>query len=168
MEQIGYVKKIHGIKGALVLKLLSKFHFLGKAKDALFIEQHGSHVPYFIDEIGGGHPEWIIKLNEVGHADAEKMVGAKVSALPDKFVIEKSIVEEYQFLIGFIFLDVTSQKQGVIVEIEEMTFQTILYINIDDKEILVPLNIDWIVEINKAEKKIQYTCPEGLVDVYLS
>jgi 16S rRNA processing protein RimM len=167
MEQIGYIKKIHGLKGALVLKLLSKMHFLGKAKDALFIEQQGNLVPYFIEEMGGSHPEWIVKIDQISHLEAGKMVGLKVFAAPDKFVIEQSFTSEFNHLIGYTFIDATSSKQGAITDIEEMSFQTIIYVQIEGKEILVPLNMDWIIEIIEAEKIIHYNCPEGLIAIYL-
>jgi 16S rRNA processing protein RimM len=167
MEQIGYIKKMHGLKGALVLKLLSKMHFLGKAKDALFIEQQGNLVPYFIEEMGGSHPEWIVKIDKISHQEAGKMVGLKVFAAPDKFVIEQSFTSEFSHLIGYTFMDNTSAKNGIITDIEEMTFQTIIYVEIEGKEILVPLNMDWIIEINEATRIIRYNCPEGLIAIYL-
>jgi 16S rRNA processing protein RimM len=48
-----------------------------------------------------------------------------------------------------------------------MSFQTIIYVQIEGKEILVPLNMDWIVEIIEAKKTMHYNCPEGLMDIYL-
>ncbi len=168
MTQIGYLKKMHGVKGALVLKLLDKMHFLGKVKDAIFIELQGNNVPYFIDEMGGSHPEWILKLNTVNHLDAGKMVGAKVFAMTDKFVVETSFSEEHAFLVSYTFIDQLTQLKGVITAIEEMTYQTILYVTINEKEVLVPLNADWIIEIDKPTKQIIYNCPEGLIEIYLA
>ncbi len=167
MEQIGYFKRMHGLKGALVLKLIDKVFFLGAAGDALFIEQQGTSVPYFIESIGGAHPEWIVKLNQVQLAEAEKLVAAKVSAMPDRFTFEASFSSEYAYLVGFQFIDATSQKKGIVKDIEDMTHQTILYIEMDKKEILVPIHQDWIVSINKDLKEMVYNCPLGLLDVYL-
>ncbi len=167
MEQIGYFKRMHGLKGALVLKLLDKTYFLGAANDPLFIAQHGSEVPYFIESIGGAHPEWIIKLNQVQLAEAEKLVAAKVYAMPNHFELEQSFSSEYQYLIGYQFIDELSNKTGIVKDIEDMSHQTILYVEMEQKEILIPIHQDWIIAIDQDQRKITYKCPDGLLDVYL-
>jgi 16S rRNA processing protein RimM len=167
-QNIGYIKRAHGIKGALVLKLNEQTFFLGEANDVLFIEKNGQQIPQFIKSIGGNYPELIIELMNVDQITAKQWVGAKVLASETLVEIEETLADIYKDIIAYTFIDSKTDIKGSIKQIEELPQQTILYIDIQGKEALVPLNEDWIVACDDDAKTFLYDCPEGLLEVYLT
>ncbi|MEM6699798.1 MAG: hypothetical protein AAF599_15455 [Bacteroidota bacterium] len=55
---------------------------------------------------------------------------------------------------------------GVIEEVIEMPQQEMAVINYKDKEVLIPMNEDFILEILEEEKILKVELPEGLLDLY--
>ena len=72
----------------------------------------------------------------------------------------------YQELIGFEIID---KNQGIIGKIEqiiEMPFQVMAQLFKDKKEILVPLNDNFILNINTAKKQVEMQLPDGFLAIF--
>jgi 16S rRNA processing protein RimM len=78
---------------------------------------------------------------------------------PDEFLITD--------LKGFFVHEKTYGELGEILEINEFPQQFIATLNYQSKEIMFPLNDDFIVEIDKKANVLRIDLPEGLLDVYL-
>jgi 16S rRNA processing protein RimM len=68
-------------------------------------------------------------------------------------------------VINFNVIDQAIGDLGNIFEINDQTSQPILIVKKNDKKIMIPLVDEFIVELNKKEKKIIFNLPEGLTEL---
>jgi len=166
---IGKIGKAHGIKGAM--KLLAVEAYLPDLENtsAIFIEENGQKLPYFLEEVQIGNAT-ILTLEEVGTKEAANRLRSKEVFLreSDLLPIENRAFNslQYEQYKGFELEDKELGTIGVIEEIIEMPQQEMAVVNYQDKEVLIPLNEDFILETLKEEKLIKVTLPEGLLDLY--
>ena len=71
----------------------------------------------------------------------------------------------YHEIIGFKVVDKKTGEIGKVVEINDQTSQTIIIINNGDKKIMIPLVDEFLIDLNKKNKKITFNLPEGLIDL---
>ena len=70
-------------------------------------------------------------------------------------------------LLGFTVVE-KKTSLGKVLEVIEQPMQILLRIEIDTKEVLIPINESTLVKIDHKSEKIVVTLPEGLLDIYLS
>lgn len=166
--KIGKLVSAFGLKGELILK-----HNLGKKTalkglQAIFIEERkSSFIPYFIETAKIKSDEDIyIKLQDVNTREAAVKLAQKEVWLTEtdfkKFSSKSSPIN----LLGF---DIVEDKKvlGKIQEIIEQPHQLLCRIEINEKEVLIPLHEDTIRKIDKKLKQVIVELPEGLLEVYL-
>ena len=73
----------------------------------------------------------------------------------------------YHEIIGFKVVDQRLGDIGTIHSIIENTAQPLFEIFKGEKQILIPMIDDFIVEVNRSKKEITMNTPVGLVDLYL-
>ena len=56
---------------------------------------------------------------------------------------------------------------GKIVSINDSTAQALFEVEKDEKQILIPMNDEFIVKLDRKSKTILVETPEGLIDLYL-
>jgi 16S rRNA processing protein RimM len=166
--KIGKLITAFGLTGELVLN-----HNLGKKSSlkglqALFIEERkGSFIPYFIETTRIKSEEDIfIKLQDVNTREAAIKLAQKEVWLPEddfkKFSSRSSPIN----LLGF---DIVEDKKvlGKILEIIEQPHQLLCRIEINEKEVLIPLHEETIRKIDKKTRQVVVELPEGLLEIYL-
>jgi 16S rRNA processing protein RimM len=55
-----------------------------------------------------------------------------------------------------------------VLEVIEQPLQILLRIEIDGKEVLIPINESTLVKVDHKGEKIYVDLPEGLLDIYLT
>jgi len=70
-------------------------------------------------------------------------------------------------VINFIMKDVNFGKVGIIKAINDSTAQSLFEVDRDGIEILIPMNDEFIVKVDRDNKTIIVETPEGLIDLYL-
>lgn len=99
--------------------------------------------------------------------DADEIIGCEVylplSLLP-KLEGNKFYYHEIE---GFEVEDTRLGFIGTIVRINDSNAQPLFEIDYKGTEILVPMIDHFIIEVNRKDKKLVLTTPEGLVDLYL-
>ena len=166
---IGKIVKAHGIKGAV--KCLAEESYLPDLANtaAIFIEENGKKLPYFLEEVQIGNAV-ILTLEELGtKEEANRLRGKEVFLREsDLLPIENRILEtlEYAKYEGFELQDTELGIIGVIEEVIEMPQQEMAVINYKDKEVLIPMNEDFILEVLEEEKVLKVELPDGLLDLY--
>lgn len=166
--KIGKLVSSFGLKGELILK-----HNLGKKTSlkglqAIFIEERKeSFIPYFIEAARiKNEEELYLKLQDVNTREAATKLAQKEVWLPEadfkKFSSKSSPIN----LLGF---DIVEDKKvlGKILEVIEQPHQLLCRIEINEKEVLIPLHEDTILKIDKKAKQVIVELPEGLLEVYL-
>ncbi len=166
---IGYITKTKGLKGEVQVF----FEYSDpQALDlgTIFLEMNGKLVPYFVSECAFQPNQTAnIYLEDVDViVKAEKLVRKKIY-LPNAKKPER---DPNEFLItdlkGFMVLDEQRGELGEIVEIHEYPQQYVAVVPHRFREILFPLNDDFIKEIDAEKSVLHVSLPEGLIDLYLN
>ena len=166
---LGKVVKKYSFKGELLIKLDTDEPEIYENLDAVFIELKNNLVPFFIESSQFHKSELLrVKFEDVQtENDADHLLKAAVY-LPLEFLPE---LEENDFyyheIIGFKIIDESFGEVGVIQSINDSTAQALFEIDRNGKEVLIPMNDDFITKVDKTNKEIHVTTPEGLIELYL-
>lgn len=166
----GTITKPHGLKGDMVVKNLHEDAEILPDFDALFIEDKQQLVPYFIDDLQFRKPgEALLSLEDVNSIEATKVFERKDIYLPEDLLPE--LDEEnirFKDLIGF---EVEDEQFGLVGKVKQVLLypqQELFEIDHQGKDVLIPANEDFILEIDLEQKKIFMQVPEGLIELYLT
>ena len=164
-EEIGYISKTHGLKGHVILRLNELVNIDENIK-SIFLELNGSQVPYFIEECRPNNAGYILKLETIDVVEtSKKLIGKKAFALSDFILEEEESLNEF---IGYTIIDSKLGNVGIISDVDEKTDNVIIkVVHPSGKEIILPFNNDFIIEIDDDLKTIEFNAPEGLIEMYL-
>lgn len=165
---IGKFVATTGLTGELVLKHALGKKLIFKEGGALFIEERkDSYLPYFIQASKAkNNEETAIQLEGFEIREKAQAMVKKTVWLPQedfrKLVAKNSPIG----LIGYQLID-DGKRLGAIDEVIEQPHQVLLQLMIDEKEVLVPLHDETLININHKKKEVHVVLPDGLLDVYL-
>jgi len=165
--EIGYISKTHGLKGHVILRLNDYITIDHEGIKSVFLELHGSQVPYFVEECRANNTGYILKLETIDTIDtSKKLIGKKAFAL-EEFILEDE--ESLNEFVGYAIIDARMGNVGNIVDVDEKTDNVIIkVVHPTGKEIILPFNDDFIIEIDDDHKTIEFNSPEGLIEMYLN
>lgn len=166
---LGKIVKKYSFKGELLIKLDTDEPELYENLDAVFIELKNNLVPFFIESSQFHKSELLrVKFEDVNtEYDADLLLKAAVY-LPLEFLPELDENDFYYHeIIGFRIIDSSFGEVGIINSINDSTAQALFEIDRNGKEILIPMNDDFINKVDKKNKEIHVTTPEGLIELYL-
>jgi 16S rRNA processing protein RimM len=165
---IGKFVAAFGLTGELVLK-----HSLGKKTifkegKVLFIEEFkSSYLPYFIQSSKAKNTEeTYLQIEEIDTREkALKFLQKKVWLQQEDF--KKLVAKNSSLgLLGYTLIE-NGKEIGKIAEVIEQPHQLLLQIIIQNKEALIPLHKETLVNIDHKKNEVHVTLPEGLLDLYL-
>jgi 16S rRNA processing protein RimM len=165
---LGVITKTFGYKGQVVIYLDTDEPEKYKTLDAVFVQEGDEVLPYMIEElIYKGDNQAIVTFSGVDGEIAKSLVKSELY-LPLSFLPPLTGNKFYYHeVIGFDVIDKEKGNIGKCVDFMEISRQPIMYIDFNGKEILIPA-VDEIFEtVNREEKTITITAPEGLIDIYL-
>ncbi len=165
---VGKLGKPHGIRGAFRFSLYEGLKSKKKAPKHFWLESSGSFLPWFIQKIEWtGGEEGIINFEEITSPEkAHIYSGCEVFLTrADARQYLKKKDTGFDYLIGFMALQDKDELIGIIEEISDATGQTLLSVNKNGKEVIIPLVDDFVVSINKKKKEIIFDLPEGLLEL---
>ncbi|ATA76963.1 Ribosome maturation factor RimM [Capnocytophaga canimorsus] len=166
---IGTIVSKFSFKGEVLVKLDSDDPEIYENMESVFIALGGKPVPFFIEKCSLHKSDLLrMKFEDVSsEADAEALMKHKLY-LPLSFLPKLSGNQFYfHEVIGFTVKDVHYGEVGTIVGVNDTTSQALFEIERDGKQILIPMNDDFLVEVNRKNKTIVVQTPEGLIDLYL-
>jgi 16S rRNA processing protein RimM len=168
LTDIGFISKPHGFNGELIFAIRD-----GEAEDYnnvkfFFIELEGKPVPFFVEEIKTHRNDILVKLEDINtEADAKKLTGKKIYAEASDANLSAGGETDWTSLIGYEVFEIAYGSLGKLKGIEEYPQQVIAHCMVNGKEVLFPLNEDFISEIDTEKRELRLDLPEGLLDVYL-
>ncbi|MCO5248027.1 MAG: ribosome maturation factor RimM [Chitinophagales bacterium] len=165
LVEIGSIYKAHGVKGLMKVfiqpDLLEDIFEL----DAVFIREKSGITPYFIEAIEDIADDMILlKLEGVNSKeDVSSLIKCPLLTSKDNVNIES---EDETSLIGFLVIDKTNGEIGKIKEILSYPSQDMLQVQYKDKEILIPMHEDLVVEQNMDKHQIIFDLPDGFLEIF--
>ena len=165
---IGKLVAIHGLKGDMLLK-----HSLGKTTslkgvNAIFIEEKKiSFLPWFIDTAKSrAADEIIIKLDGINTREAAAKLAQKQVWLPEDDFKKMAAKSAPANMLGYSIIN-NKEILGDILELIEQPHQLLCRLEIKGKEVLIPLNEEFLKKIDHKKKEVIVELPEGLLEIYL-
>ena len=166
---LGKIVKKYSFKGELLVKLDTDEPEIYDHLDAVFVELKNNLVPFFIEQSQLHKSQLLrIKFEDVDtEEDADALMKCELY-LPLE-LLPKLDGNKFYFheVIGFTVEDVNFGHVGTITGINDATAQALFEIDRDGVEILIPMNDEFIKNLDKENKTILVETPEGLIDLYL-
>jgi 16S rRNA processing protein RimM len=164
----GKIVAVHGLKGEVILK-----HELGKKtslKDlkTIFIEDRkDSFLPWFIETAKAKSiNEVLLKLETINTREAAAKLSQKEIWLTEEDFKRLSAKSAPANLLGYTIIN-NKERLSEILEVVEQPHQLLCRIELNKKEVLVPINESFLKKIDHKNQEVIVELPDGLIDVYL-
>jgi len=166
---LGKIVSQFSFKGELLIKLDTDEPEAYTEMESVFVDINENLVPFFIVKSSLHRSTLLrVRFEDVDSAEeADEIMKCGVylplTMLPelegDKFYFHE--------IIGFTVEDINYGNIGKVVSINDSTAQALFEIEKGDKQILIPMNDEFIEKLDKKNKIIYLKTPEGLIDLYL-
>ena len=166
---LGKIVKKYSFKGELLAKLDTDQPEIYENLDAIFILVKNTLIPFFVEHSQLHKSELLrLKFEDVTtEEDADSLLKCDLY-LPLE-LLPKLEGDKFYFheVIGFKVEDRNFGHVGIIKSINDATAQALFEIDRDGTEILIPMNDEFIDNLDKPNKTIYVNTPDGLIDLYL-
>jgi 16S rRNA processing protein RimM len=166
--QLGHIASKFSFKGEVLLKLDTDYPGEYHEMESVFVRLDHELVPFFIERSRWHNGSLRVKFEGVdSELDAIGLIGKSIyrplSELPE--------LEEGQYyyheLISFEVVDRSFGSIGELVGVNDSSTQAIFIIDHKGKEVLLPAVDEIIDSIDKDQKRILVSAPNGLIELYL-
>lgn len=166
-DKVGFFKKTHGVSGELVLEYETQFEISIENANRFFVELEGLLVPFFVLEDGfrfKTENSAILTFDGVeSEKYAKRMVGSSVFLFKNEIIVMSDELSDSE-LVDYLLVDEKLGEIGIIDQIDNYSGNIVFTVNFNGKELLVPFNEDFLLEIDKQNKVLKLRLPEGLFD----
>ncbi len=166
---LGYIARRVGNKGELAFVLDVDTPSRYQKLESVFVELNHSLVPFFIKKIQLRGNTATVMIDGIDSIDrAEELVKSGLY-LPLSFLPPLNGKKFYfHELPGFTVFDTAYGEVGIIERVLDFPQQAIFQIKKGTQEILIPANEEFIIRIDRDNKRLELNAPEGLIDIYIS
>lgn len=167
---VGKIVKKYSFKGEILAKLDTDEPEQFENLDSILVNLRGNLVPFFIESSQLHKSELLrIKFEDVDtEDDADSLIKSELY-LPLSFLPELEDDKFYYHeIIGFKVEDKNYGNVGIISGVNDSTAQALFEIDRNGTEILIPMNDEFIIKVDKSNKTIIVETPEGLIDLYIN
>jgi 16S rRNA processing protein RimM len=167
-RNIGKIVSSFGLKGELiVLHHLGKKIAVSKIK-VIFLEQKKEELlPYFVENIRKkGEDELYLKLEGIDSKEAASKYMRREVWMKEEEIQTHTQKNNPIGWVGYRILD-QGKDLGPILEVIEQPHQVLCRIEIDTKEVLIPINEQTLDKVDHKNRNVVVTLPDGLLEVYL-
>jgi len=160
LRPIGRIGKPHGVKGE-VMFLFDDDCFDTDDADSLFVMVDGLPVPFFIEEYRFRSNETcLLKLLDIdSEQQARRLTGCRVLYPRSQADTDTLTWDELQ---GYTLINKGHGPVGTIARVDTQTINTLFCL--DDGR-LVPAADEWVTDIDRQQRTITMTLPDGLLDI---
>ncbi len=166
---LGRVVSKFSFKGEVLIKLDTDDPESFVGMESVFVDYNSNLVPFFLERSKLHKSDLLrVKFEDVDtEEDADDLMKAELylplSVLPalegNKFYFHE--------IIGFTMIDTNFGEVGIIKGVNDTTAQALFEVDRDGTEILIPMNDEFIVKLDREAKTFHVTTPEGLIALYL-
>ena len=166
---LGRIVSKFSFKGEVLIKLDTDEPESYLEMESVFVEYDNNLVPFFIEKSNLQKSNLLrVKFEEVdSEEDAEDLLKCDLY-LPLNLLPELS-EDQFYFheVIGFTVEDELYGTVGTLTGVNDTTTQALFEIEKDGKQVLIPMNDQFLLKVDKKNKTIHVKTPEGLIDLYL-
>jgi 16S rRNA processing protein RimM len=166
--QLGVVLKPHGLKGELYISLDTDYPEDYQKMESVFMLQNGKLVPFFIEHIQLKNKEALVKFEDVEDKEGALSLRGNTLHLPLTDLPELTGNQFYFHEIeDFQIEDAHKGMLGKVKEVFEAGHQDLIGMEYKGKEVLIPINDEVILDVDRNSKLLKVSLPEGLLELYL-
>jgi 16S rRNA processing protein RimM len=171
-EDCFYLGKIvtkYSFKGEVVIKLDTDEPELYTEMESVYVEFGANLVPFFIEKSSLHKGNQLRVQFEDVYSDEEADSILKCGVYLPLDLLPKLTGDKFYFheVIGFTVIDENYGEVGTLVHINDKAAQPLFEIDSDGKEVFIPMIDDFIKKVDRENKTIHVTAPEGLIELYL-
>lgn len=166
--ELGIITKIHSFKGEVILFLDTDVPENYYKLEQLFVEINKQLVPFFIEGLKVQKVNNLrLKLDGVTTEDGALLLTGKKVFLP-LMLLPKLKDDQFYYheIIDYAITDENNDEVGKIIEVIDNSANRLLNVMVNGNEALLPFNDNHILKVDKPNKTIQLSIPEGLLDLY--
>ena len=171
--QVGQIRKSHGLDGLIKMTLKADFTHVIDKTDHFFIEENGQKLPLFIEKQVFDGQDYIVKFEDIDNPQDATQLSAKAifmdKAVLEKLIDYKSKEKDLPFditdLIGYVIKDNSLEDNLEIIDIQQFPRQVMATVELNGKEMFLPLSDELIALIDHNTKLISTAYPEGIFDL---
>ena len=165
---LGKVTKKHGFKGNVIIHLDTDEPELYHTLESVFIEQNGKLIPFFLEfsQTYQGD-KLLVKFEDIEGDEVDRLINRSLYLPLTTLPKLEGTSFYYHEIIGFTIYDQTNTEIGIIKAVNDSAAQAYFEVDVDGKEILIPMIDQWILEVDRENKAILVEIPDGLLEIYL-
>jgi len=166
---LGKIVSKYSFKGEVLVKIDTDEPNIYENMESVFVSIGNSLVPFFIDSCVLHKSQLLrIRFEEVTDEEAANRIMGSQLYLP-LTLLPKLEGNKFYFheVIGFQMHDAVHGPIGIITNINDTTSQALFEVEKGDKQLLIPVNDDIITKVDREQKVVHVTTPDGLVALYL-
>lgn len=170
-QQIGFLGKIHGVRGEITADLNVDLSELIEEEDKLFLmlEINKLLVPFRLESYRPKGAELsLLKFHKIDTKEkAGKLQGLRVWLSKEYLEdVSEDLITDWRFFINYNFFDDNGTPIGQIIDIEDSTANILFVVrNNCNKEILIPIIPENVTKVDQDNGCIYMIIPEGLLDL---
>ncbi len=164
--RIGMLGKPHGTKGELSFTFTDNV-FARMEVAYVICSMEGILVPFFLESHRlRSHASALVKLEGVDTLERAREFTGKAVYFPLRYAPqERREAADWNLFDDFTMEDVQYGVLGMITDVDTTTPNTLFVVDRHGEELLVPACEEFIVEIDRAGKRVTVRLPEGLVNL---
>ena len=166
---LGKVTRKFSFKGELIVFLDTDTpsHYYGLKK--IFLKIDNSYIPYFISKISKYKNNSVrVKFEDVkNESEAMELINYEIFLPIEELPKLEGKKFYYHEVIGFKVIDINHGEIGEITHINDQSPQHLFVVKSSGKEILIPINDDFILDLDRINKIVNLKIPEGLLKIYM-
>lgn len=166
---LGKIVRKHSFKGEVVIKLDTDEPEIYQKMESVFVNLGNNLIPFFIQEslLQKGNQLRVRFEGIESEEDAESILKADIY-LP-LTLLPKLTGNQFYYheIIGFSVIDETYGDIGIVTGVNDTTAQALFEVQKEGRQILVPMIDEFILQVDRDQKKLHLKTPQGLIEMYL-
>jgi len=166
---LGRILKSYGSKGQLLVFLDVDHPERYKKLESVYVAVDHERIPFFIRSIELKQKKQAVLQFEdfLSADDVEVFIGRELYLPLTQLPVLKGKQFYYHEVEGFTVIDEEHGNIGSLVSILDLPQQSLLQVMKENKEILVPLNDEVLLKVDRKKREMHIRAPAGLIQIYL-
>lgn len=162
VNQVGSVQKAYGKAGELVIRLWDTFP--DNTEEPLWVEIDSIAVPLFISSFAQqGNTKAVVTFDDFESEELAAMLMGKKIYSEDP--IREDEVQDWDFLVGYRFVDVNSGVSGVVTSFIGNELNPLIEVKVGSAEHTLPIADELVDELDEKKKILRMKLVEGIFDL---
>ena len=166
---LGSIVRKHSFKGEVVIKLDTDEPEIYQGMESIFVDLGNNLIPFFIEK-SSLHKGNQLRVQFEGinsEEEADSILKSGIYLPLD--LLPKLTGDQFYFheVMGFTVVDENYGEVGVLESINDKAAQPLFEIKKGENEIFIPMIDDFIKKVDRKNKQIIVSTPEGLIELYL-